>query len=124
MKYNEFIRLKLKELREEKKLTQNEFSERIGMNQSQYARYERGKRVPKNELLDKIIIEFGVSDDYFDIPNTKESVSKKYVEQIERELAYFKNLVLSAPEKFSNFLQSSIKKEVFFHEMLDTTLVR
>lgn len=55
---------RLKELRKNVRKTQKEVSELIGVASSTYSMYERGKREPDFETLDKICQLFNVSSDY------------------------------------------------------------
>lgn len=56
-------------------LTQREFAERIGMNQSQLARIESGKQFPKIETLAKIASGAGYALQIHFLPNTNEQIS-------------------------------------------------
>lgn len=55
---------RLKELRLENKLTQEELSEKLNIGRSALAMYELGKRIPKYKTIDKIADFFHVSADY------------------------------------------------------------
>ncbi|MDX2254386.1 MAG: dynamin family protein [Pseudanabaenaceae cyanobacterium bins.39] len=55
-------------------LTQREFAERIGMNQSQLARIESGKQFPKIETLAKIASGAGYALQIHFLPNTNEQI--------------------------------------------------
>ncbi|MDT2884902.1 helix-turn-helix transcriptional regulator [Lactococcus lactis] len=55
---------RLKELRKEKDLTQNEFAERLGIKQNSYSDWENGKSEPNIKMLEKIAVFFDVSIDY------------------------------------------------------------
>jgi transcriptional regulator with XRE-family HTH domain len=54
---------KLKQLRKKKKLTQNELAEVLDLDQSSISYYERGKKVPEIQTLEKIASFFNVSID-------------------------------------------------------------
>ena len=56
--------LRLKELREQKGLTQAEFANQIGMLQQQYSRYEKGEREPQLKHIRRICRKFNVSADW------------------------------------------------------------
>jgi transcriptional regulator with XRE-family HTH domain/GTPase SAR1 family protein len=56
-------------------LTQREFAERIGMNQSQLARIESGKQFPKIETLAKIASGAGYALQIHFLPNANEQIS-------------------------------------------------
>lgn len=60
----EILPKRLKSLRKDKKITQKELAESLGMNRATYAMYESGNNQPKEETL-KIIADFyGVSIDF------------------------------------------------------------
>jgi len=58
------IGLRLKKLREEKKMTQAELGNKIGVSGATINRYEKGFRQPDPEMLSKIADFFDVSVDY------------------------------------------------------------
>lgn len=79
---------RLKELRLENRLTQEELAEKFYLNKSSISRYERGQQVPELELLKKIADYFGVGTDFLlgksDIRNPyKESPEQKTDEDID-----------------------------------------
>jgi transcriptional regulator with XRE-family HTH domain len=55
---------RLNQLRNEKKWTQEEMSNKVGIARTTYAMYEQGKRNPDYETLKKIADLFDVSTDY------------------------------------------------------------
>ena len=55
---------KLIELRKEKKLTQSDLAEVLGISRQAYSNYENGKRQPDNETMLKLAEHFNVSVDY------------------------------------------------------------
>jgi transcriptional regulator with XRE-family HTH domain len=55
---------RLKELRKEKSLTQEELAKQFYLNKSSISRYERGQQIPEIELLQQIADFFSVSVDY------------------------------------------------------------
>lgn len=56
--------MRLKELREEKKLTQKEVSDAIGGTQSNLAKWEKEKIQPAADMIVKLADFFGVTADY------------------------------------------------------------
>lgn len=56
--------LKLKELRENEKLTQYSFAKNVGLNAMTYSNYENHKREPTIDTLIRIADYYGVSLDY------------------------------------------------------------
>lgn len=55
--------LRLKELRSEKKVTQQQISEHLGVSRPTYTRYENGEREPSIEMIKKLAQFFQVSID-------------------------------------------------------------
>jgi len=55
---------RLKELRKNKKLTQDELAKTFYLNKSSISRYENDTQIPENELLQNIADYFNVSLDY------------------------------------------------------------
>lgn len=62
---------RLKELRKQANLTQVELAKRLGIGQSSYADWERGRKKPTQENLVKISQVFSVSIDYL-VGNSEE----------------------------------------------------
>lgn len=56
--------MRLKELRENKGVTQKEVADAIGCSANNYSRYERGEREPDNTTLKLLSKYFNVSIDY------------------------------------------------------------
>lgn len=56
--------MKLKELREEKNLSQKEIAKYLNIAQNTYSRYETGEREPSIEMLKKLAKYYRVSVDY------------------------------------------------------------
>lgn len=55
---------KLKELRNEMKISQKSVAEAIGITLSAYSNYEQGIRIPSLEIVKKLCLFFHVSADY------------------------------------------------------------
>lgn len=75
------IKLKLKELREQEKLTQQEFAERFNIPRQNYARWELNKNQPTLEMLCKIADYYGVSLDYLCEHTPKNKVDLGYIDE-------------------------------------------
>ncbi|MCP4137601.1 MAG: helix-turn-helix transcriptional regulator [bacterium] len=58
------IAKRLKELRKEKNLKQNELAEQMGMDNKMISHYENGKSIPSIDALMKIAVIFDISVDY------------------------------------------------------------
>lgn len=105
--YNE----RLRELRSSKKLSQQELSDRLGLNRATYARYETGDTQPDFDTLKKIADFFDVSTDYLLGRSDKPRSSNQLNGIDEKEQAEFEAFInnpeygiffkdyLSAPEE-------------------------
>ena len=59
-----YISQRLKELRQEKGVSQKEIAKTIGISVSAYSNYEQGIREPSNEILIRLCKYFNVTSDY------------------------------------------------------------
>lgn len=73
---------RLKELRKQAHLTQVELSKRLGVGQSSYADWERGKKKPTQENLVKLSQVLNVTIDYL-VGNSDEEITNNELENIE-----------------------------------------
>ena len=94
---------KLKELRESKKITQQDMANVLGIARGTYAHYEINRREPDNDTLKKIANYFNVSTDYLldriSMPNNT-LIQKQYKdEQAERFYPINNDLLEGIPEK-------------------------
>lgn len=68
-------------LRTQKKMTQEDLANKIGIARTTYAMYEQGNRNPDYDTLQKLADVFGVTRAYLlgdtDIPNSNESVDEE-----------------------------------------------
>jgi len=55
---------RIRQLRQERRWTQAEFAEKLGVHQKQVSSYERGVNVPSTEILIKLAEAFNVTLDY------------------------------------------------------------
>lgn len=95
---------KIKNLRQNKGLTQAEMAEKIDVARTTYAMYEQGKREPDFEILEKIADYFNVSTDYLlgrtDAKNQEELAAHRSDDFLEdlpeeavKELNMFKDFI-------------------------------
>ena len=56
------LNIRLKKLRKEKGLTQEQFAERIGIKRNSYTNYEIGRNVPIDAVIHAICREYGASE--------------------------------------------------------------
>lgn len=73
---------RLKELRKQAHLTQVELAKRLGIGQSSYADWERGKKKPTQENLVKIAQILNVSIDYL-VGNSDEHLKEDELDNVE-----------------------------------------
>ena len=103
---------RLKALRLEAGLTQKQISETLGINQPQYARWEKGGREPSKETLQKFAELFNVSVDYLlgntDVKNQPESALESAEFMFRKTVDDF-NLTTEQQEQFkidiNNFIE-------------------
>ena len=74
---------RLKELRQQKNLTQAKVADSLGITQQSYARWETGKVTPTPEKLSKIAKFYGVTTDYL-IEGQKDDIDLSNVEVLFR----------------------------------------
>ncbi|MBQ2964845.1 MAG: helix-turn-helix transcriptional regulator [Clostridia bacterium] len=55
---------RIKEIREERKISQKELAEYLGMEQQHYSRYETGKVKVNVEMVKKLAVFYNISADY------------------------------------------------------------
>lgn len=72
------IGLKIKELRAEKKLTQNDLANVLNVTQDSISLWEKGKRIPDTQYIIMLAIYFDVSADYL-LGLEDETGAKTYV---------------------------------------------
>lgn len=70
--------MRLKDLREDKDLTQKAIADKLHIRQNTYCQYENGQRQVPIEVLIKLSFLYGVSVDYIlDITDTKDIYPRK-----------------------------------------------
>lgn len=67
------IGIKLRTLRKQKKLTQQDVADRIGLSRATLSNYEVGRRTPHLSLLRKFCDLYGVELSYFEVNTQDES---------------------------------------------------
>lgn len=97
----ELVGRKIRQLRRQRKLTQVELAERIGIHQSDLSRMEQGEYKVGLDTLLKILQTFDLSiGDFFDESSRSESVIDK-----------FKTLSPAAQKEVENFIDFNRKQE-------------
>lgn len=105
---------RLKELRKENKMSQNDLGKLLGVSKVSISGYEKGTRIPSLEILNGILDIFGVSADYLlgrelnvvceDENNVTMSLSTTDIEIIKeiRSDSVLFNTIASNPRRFFN----------------------
>lgn len=96
------VGIKIKNLRKSRKMTQEDFAERIGISRSTLSCYETEQRTPNLKTLQQISEAFGVGLDYFGISAKDEAF----------------DLLARAKEVFENDNVSVEAKENLYHEFM------
>ena len=104
------VKLKLRELRKSRRLTQAQVAEGINCSAATYSRYENGTRQPSIEVLERLADFFGVSMDYLfgRAPLTESAMSiyerdmlqsfRKAPNAVQDDIVDFLNLKISKKE--------------------------
>ncbi|MBQ6398221.1 MAG: helix-turn-helix transcriptional regulator [Oscillospiraceae bacterium] len=96
---------RIKQIREEAKLTQAAFGEKIGISQNYVWMIETGQRTPGDRTIRDICREFGVNETWLRTGDGDPAVSKTR----EQELAgLFRSLMADRPESFRSMLVSTL----------------
>lgn len=108
MKFGERLSRKIKKLRQEKNLTQNQLGKDISADARTISNYENGVYVPSLETIIKLAEALGVSTDYLLLDDAKERAAGairdlnllKLFEQVTTLPAENKNIVTKLIESF------------------------
>ena len=103
------VKLRLKELRKSRKLTQAQVAEGINCTPPTYSRYERGTRQPPLDMVLKMADFFGVSLDYLfgRTPPDSSALSSYETDMIEK----FRKATGSVQEDVVDFLDLKTSKK-------------
>lgn len=93
---------KIKLLRKSRKMTQEDFSQKIGVSRSTLSCYEIGQRTPSLKTLQEIAEIFGIGLDYFGLSATDEAF----------------DLLARAKEVFESDKVPTETKENLYHEFM------
>ena len=112
---------RLKELRKENKMSQNDLGKLLGVSKVSVSGYENGTRIPSLEILNGILDIFGVSADYLlgrelnvvceDNGNVTMSLSTSDIEiikEIRKDSVLFNSIVSNRKRFFSSFYKKNI----------------
>ncbi|MED3439226.1 helix-turn-helix transcriptional regulator [Bacillus subtilis] len=92
---------KIKKLREEKKMKQQEVADKLGIARTTYASYEQGKREPDHETLIKIADYYDVTIDFLLRGESQETQDEIFNEQARKILEDPDTLVAAADGKIT-----------------------
>ena len=106
---------RLKTLRLEAKLTQKEISNKLGISQPTYQRYEKSEREPNQEMLQKISSLFNVTIDYL-FGNTDNRNTSNIDDDLEKSLNTFKSFDGKPMSDHDRELIREMLKEMFDEE--------
>lgn len=116
-----FIGSRLKELRNERKMTQEELGNLLNVTKVSICCYEKGNRTPSLDTLDDLANIFAVRTDYFlgkDIPMVLEGTTEYAYYISSKELTFLKelrmnkelyNLVLEDPKRTVELIDKKLK---------------
>lgn len=83
---------RLKELRKQKKVTQQDVANYLGITRPAYTAYEKGSRNPDYDLLNKLARYFNVTTDYLlgsDVTNIKDSTQAELTPYQQEVIDFF-----------------------------------
>lgn len=89
------LHFKLKELRKNRKITQQEIADRFGVTRGTVSNWEIGRREPDIHTLEELARFYGVSLDYFSKKPTKD----QFLELLARANSLFANEEVTQKEK-------------------------
>ena len=111
---------RIKSLREQKELSQLEFSKLLNISNSTLSQYEAGNRMPSDEIKKKIAQYFDVSLDYLmgvsDIrnPYTEKSIEEEYKEDF-NALENFRQVMINKGFNYENKTYEELAEIVVKH---------
>jgi transcriptional regulator with XRE-family HTH domain len=84
---NKFVGMKIKEFRKNKKLTQQDLADLVGVKNSAISNYEQGTRIPKRDFLFRVANALSVSiDEFFPIQSEETSSTLSEINKISSQL--------------------------------------
>jgi len=123
---------RLKELRQQKNLTQEELARKMGISRGTYAHYEINKRQPDYEMLQKFADFYDVTVDYLlgrtDNPENKSTVTVagqsislspdelRVFKELIKHQAMFHDLATDPERKVKQLIKLYKMKKIFFEE--------
>ena len=117
---NKFVGMKIKEFRKNKKLTQQDLADLVGVKNSAISNYEQGIRIPKRDFLFRVANALGVSiDEFFPIQSEETSSTLSEINKISSQLEETRQKIVL--ETANHQLDEQIKKKrlSFFSNKVD-----
>lgn len=107
------VKKRLKTIRENLKLNQSQFADKLNISQAAISQFEDGKRVPSIETLDKIATTLGMSiQSLLSEENTTDSEKAQLVEDLKAKLENMNNESLIVLNRFvTDWSNAAEKKE-------------
>ncbi|WP_304341567.1 helix-turn-helix domain-containing protein [Metaclostridioides mangenotii] len=98
---NNILKIRLKTLRNEFKLTQEDVARKVGLTKSAYGYYEQGKTIPDAQMIAKLSEIFNVTTDYLlGISNIKNNnANNSYGSQTDERISNIINKIKNMDEK-------------------------
>lgn len=110
---------RIKQLRTEKKWTQAQLAEKIGIKQKQISAYERGANIPSAEVLIKIAETFDVSLDYLAFESRGQSAK---IEVKDRDLLRYFEAIDNYNEDERKLVKDMLSLVVMKHKFQNLAL--
>lgn len=95
---------RIKELRNELKMTQDDFAKKLGLARNSIANYEIARRIPSNAVIKSICREFGVSEDWL-----RNGTEPKYIPIEDEEAAYVSDLLEESDNDLFDLIKAIMK---------------
>lgn len=105
---------RLKELRQQKKMSQGDLAQLVGLQYAHISRYENGGSMPSAEMLMKLSTALGVTTDYLLFGKKEDAVTVDFKDQDFLQMfQQSENLPDSEKELIKRFLGSYLKNKKF-----------
>lgn len=123
----EEIKDRIKKIRKEKKMTQEDFSKKLGLARNSIANYEIGRREPTNAIIVSICREFDVNEEwlrtgegemFLQIPEEDETAALVY-DLLGPDKESFYNIVLETIKAYKKLSPNSQK---VINELMDNVI--
>lgn len=122
------IGLRIKELREEKKLTQEELASRINVTKQMISHYENGTNIPRDGTLKKMLQIFGLTIEEFyskstpDLTNVLPDEKLKWIEERDRlnsKIEYLQEKIITLTEGQLEELNNAVSEIIRLNHEID-----